>query len=132
MAGFRIRRQLVSEAILKAKQSEKGRTIIQLDPLEGISVDGVYLVLRAVEKLRDRVEQEEGYRPTGNELKGLVEQVAFATGFPSDRRRAYVLVMMQYYRFLLEYTQHAKGLRTRPRAARPSLRRRAPPLVLVG
>lgn len=132
MAGFRIRRHLVANAILKAKKSEKGRSLITIEPLEGISVDGALLILKSVENVRDRHQSDSGYRPVGNDLRQLVESVVYRTGFDSGRRRAYVLVSMQYYRFLRDYTQTMQEFRNRPRAARPPIRREPPLLVLVG
>lgn len=132
MAGFRIRRHLVADAILKAKATDKGRAVITIDPLDGISVDGAFLLLQTIEKIRDKTEKEDYQRQVGPELKSLVEEVVGRTHFDSPRKRAYVLVIMRYYLFLREFTRTMEEFRKRPRIARPPLKRRAPPLVLTG
>ncbi len=132
MAGIRVRRHLVANAILKARDTDKGRSVVIIDVLEGISVDSTILIIRSIEKIRDRQEDETGYRPVGNDLRCLVEKVAWHTGFDSGRQRAYVLVIMRYYLFLRNYTQKIKDFRSKPRVARPTVRHQASPLMLVG
>lgn len=132
MAGFRIRRHLIADAILQAKNTDKGRPVITIEPMYGISVDGAFILIQTIEKIRDNAEDDQFRRPVGKELKSLVEEVVGRTYFDSPRKRAYVLVIMRYYLFLRLFTQTIEEFRKRPHSTRPPLKRKAPHLVLVG
>ncbi len=83
-------------AIGKAGKAEKGRDVIVIEPITGVSVDAAELIHRKVELLRNK----EHPRPIGKRLKEVVEEAVFSTDFEIGRRRAYVLVLMQYYLML--------------------------------
>ena len=93
---YRIRREWILSAIYAAKESEKGQLVVSMEPLTGISVDMAQDLLRKCEIMR----WQRNKLPVGMELRGLVERVVRASSFPPDRTRAYVLIMMRYYRTL--------------------------------
>lgn len=113
MSGARLpSRALIAIAIKRAQQSEKGRGIVDTALPHGISVDATFLVLKSVEKIREKIYSQGGAVPVGAALRALVDDVAFQTGFDSGRRRAYVLVSMQYYLLLRHRDARLRKRRT--------------------
>ena len=94
-----IRRELLERAIKRA-QPGKGAVVLDVSSVTGISVDAAFLIVRAIEKLRDR----EGRRG-GALLRRLVRQAAVESGLPPDRRYAYEVIAMNYYGIIKQFIQ---------------------------
>lgn len=111
---YRIRREWILEAILAAKESEKGRLVISTEPLTGVSMDMAQDLLVRCEHARWRRERPH----VGQELRNLVGYIVRMNGRAPDKARAYELIMMRYYRILKSLVDRRRKELKEARAAK--------------
>jgi hypothetical protein len=132
---YRPRRELILRAIEEAKETEKGKLVITIESITGVSIDAAFMVIKKTESLRDKHFSIHGIRPVGALLRSMVSEAAVASGLPPDRQRAYVLISMRYYLKIRHYVQEARSEATKRRQLlreRRSTRKiSTPPLVLT-
>lgn len=83
MIRRRPRRKLIEKAIHKAKATKKGEQVIDLSPVTGVGIDGAYIIIDVLERIRVK---REIYQ-FGQELRPMVSESVFWTALPPDRQR---------------------------------------------
>lgn len=108
--GYRVRMEVVLQAIHEVAETEKGKPLMNFQPVVGISAVLAYEVIVTCEDLRKGEPRKDLY--------ALARQAAYERPIPFPWKRAYQLIAMAYYRIIKRFVRDRRIELERLRAER--------------